>query len=203
MNLTPRTQRRVLIPAFVTAATLAIGGAAWADLHDDLRGAERGRVAEAAVRAAGGGTAVDVEHSDEGHGGYEVEVRKPDSSETEVLLDRNLKVLHREDHDSDGDAGDDADDVDDAGTVPDDNDDDPESRRSNRTDEDDRVLTEPERTAISAAATKAVGPGTVTDLEASDDPGSAFEAEVRDRQGTEWDVKLDAEYRVVHKAKDS
>ena len=42
----------------------------------------------------------------------------------------------------------------------------------------------------------------MTDAEASDDLGTAFEAEVRDRNGVEWDVELDANYDVVTKTKD-
>jgi uncharacterized membrane protein YkoI len=39
--------------------------------------------------------------------------------------------------------------------------------------------------------------GTVTDVEASDDPGEAYEVEVVDADGVEWTVELDADYVVL------
>lgn len=68
---------------------------------------------------------------------------------------------------------------------------------------DDRPLTDRERALITTAAGKAVGSGTVTDMEASDDLNSAYEAEVHDRRGAEWDVELDATFAVVSKSRDS
>lgn len=48
-----------------------------------------------------------------------------------------------------------------------------------------------------------MGSGTVTDVEASDDFGTAYEAEVYDRAGTEWDIELDAKFVIVSKSRDS
>lgn len=87
--------------------------------------------------------------------------------------------------------------------TPPDNDDNPQVGRSGGWDADDRPLTGSERTRIAAAAVKAVGSGTVTDMEASDDLGTAYEAEVYDRTGAEWDVELDATFSVVTKSRDS
>ena len=42
-------------------------------------------------------------------------------------------------------------------------------------------------------------PGTVTDLGASDDPGVAYEVDVRKADGTDWDVDLDSTLAVVGK----
>ncbi len=59
-----------------------------------------------------------------------------------------------------------------------------------------------ERERIGSAATQAVG-GTVLDGEESDDRGEAYEVEVRKADGTEVDVSLDNDLRVVaHSADD-
>ena len=84
-----------------------------------------------------------------------------------------------------------------------DNDDNPRVSQSCHVEADDRLLTSNERARIEAAATRAVGSGTVTDMEASDDLGTAYEAEVYDSAGAEWDVELDATFAVVSKSRDS
>lgn len=43
----------------------------------------------------------------------------------------------------------------------------------------------------------------MSDVEASDSPGVAYEAEVRDADGVEWDVRLDADYKVLSKNADN
>jgi uncharacterized membrane protein YkoI len=50
---------------------------------------------------------------------------------------------------------------------------------------------------VETAALEAVGSGTVTDAEAGDDRGKAYEAEVRKADGTKWTVELDASFRVL------
>ena len=70
-------------------------------------------------------------------------------------------------------------------------------------DADDRALSAAERTSAEQAALDAVGGGTVTDLDASDDRGEAYEVEVRKANGTEWDVTLDAAFKVLHKGVDN
>ena len=84
-----------------------------------------------------------------------------------------------------------------------DNDDNPRVSRSDGLDADDRPLTTTEQAKVTAAAAQAVGSGTVTEMEASDDFGTAYEAEVYDRAGTEWDIELDAKFAVVSKSRDS
>jgi uncharacterized membrane protein YkoI len=71
-----------------------------------------------------------------------------------------------------------------------------------RPDPDDRVLSAEERTSAENAARTAVTGATVLDVEASDDKGVAYEAEVRDASGQEWDVDLDASFQVVTKTAD-
>jgi uncharacterized membrane protein YkoI len=90
-----------------------------------------------------------------------------------------------------------------AEAAPLDNDDNPRVNRFDGADADDRPLTASERAKVTAAASQAVGSGTVTDMEASDDFGTAYEAEVYDHGGAEWDVELDARFAVVSKSRDS
>lgn len=69
-------------------------------------------------------------------------------------------------------------------------------------DADDRVLGAEERASVEKAVLDAVGGGTVLEVGASDDPGVAYEADVRDGNGVEWDVDLDAAFAVVEKTED-
>ncbi|NHC23105.1 hypothetical protein G6553_07970 [Nocardioides sp. IC4_145] len=182
MNTSKLRTKRVIVPAIATVAVLGIGGTVWATTaaaDGTVDGTERDRVAAAAVEAVGSGEAVDVETSDDPGEAYEVEVRLPDGAEVDVALDGDLAVVSQ---DRDDDTDDDADDRDD--------------------DADDRALSADERTAAGEAALAAVGGGTVVDVEASDDRGEAYEVEVRDADGTEWDVELDADLEVLDKRAD-
>jgi uncharacterized membrane protein YkoI len=186
MNTSKLRTKRVLVPAVATVAVLGIGGTVWAttaSADDAVDGSERDRVAAAAVEAVGSGEAVDVETSDDPGETYEVEVRLPEGGEVDVALDGDLGVVSEDrDDDSDDDRFDD--DADD------------------RADRDDRALTAEERSAAGEAAVTAVGGGTVVDVDASDDRGEAYEVEVRDADGTEWDVELDADLKVLDKRAD-
>jgi uncharacterized membrane protein YkoI len=177
MNSEHFRRKRVLIPTIGAAAALAIGGTAWSAAANNVTGTERDRIAAAAVERVGGGVAEDVEHGDDAGEAYDVEVRRADGSEVEISLDRNLKEVRR-DIDDDSDDSDD----DDAG--------------------DDRALAKNEQTSAEKAALKAIGGGTVTDVEASDDPGTAYEVEIRTKQGVEWDIDLDRNFAVVSKTQD-
>jgi uncharacterized membrane protein YkoI len=183
MNTEILRRKRVLVPAIGTVAALAIGTTAWSASANNVTGSERDRVAEAAIKIVGGGTAEDVEHGDDASEAYEVEVRRANGTEVEVSLDKNLKEVRTEvDNDDDGD---------DDGRDNDDGDD----------DTDDRALSAKEKSSATKAALKAVS-GTVTDVEASDDPGTSYEVEVRTAQGVEWDIDLDRNFAVVSKTKD-
>ncbi|MCR6031554.1 hypothetical protein GGQ22_08845 [Nocardioides sp. zg-579] len=179
--------KRVILPAVAAIAVLGIGGTVWAttaSADGTVEGGERDRVAAAAVQAVGSGEAVDVETSDDPGEAYEVEVRLPDGGEVDVALDQDLALVGQ-----DTDDRDDTDDTDDTDDI-----DGPGDR-----DADDRVLDPAERKAAEKAALDAVGGGTVTDVEASDDPGEAYDVEVRATDGTEWDVELDADLQVLRK----
>ncbi|MEU4626475.1 hypothetical protein AB0G04_41660 [Actinoplanes sp. NPDC023801] len=69
--------------------------------------------------------------------------------------------------------------------------------------DDDRVLSAQERSSAESAALAAVAGGTILDVEASDDKGVAYEAEVRDPAGQEWDIDLDSTFKVLTKSADT
>lgn len=185
-------RKRVVLPALATVGVLAVGGTVWVASADDVTGDERDRVAAAATEAAGGGEAVEVEKADDAGEAYEVEVRLADGSDVDVTLDGDLGVVALDRDDAGG--ADDADEADDADDARDD--------AGEQPDADDRALTAAERTSAGKAALAAVGSGTVVDVDPSDDPGVAYEAEVRDARGVEWDVDLAADFTVVAKQAD-
>ncbi len=179
MNTAKLRTKRFILPTIAAVAALGIGGVVWASTANaNLEGSERDRVSTAATEAVGGGQVVDAESSDDPGEAYEVEVRKDDGTEVDVTLDKDLDVLRQ-----------DADDRDDA------NDDTPDA--------DDRALTATERTSAEKAALDAVGGGTIVDLDASDDRGEAYEVEVRTADNTEWNVDLDADFKVLSKTVDN
>jgi len=67
-------------------------------------------------------------------------------------------------------------------------------------DADDRVLTATERASAEKAAQDAVGGGTILDVEAGDN--GSYEVEIRKTDNTEWDVELDAAFKVLTKTAD-
>ncbi|MFW6869071.1 PepSY domain-containing protein [Nocardioides sp. CPCC 206347] len=195
MNTNKLRSKRILLPAIAAVAVLAVGGTVWtASADNDVKGDERDRVASAATGAVGGGEAVDVETSDDQGEAYEVEVRRTDGSEIDVTLDKDLKVIGKDADDAD-DADDAADDDRDGDTDTDD--------RNEAPDADDRVLSATERASAEKAALAAVGGGTVREVEASDDRGAAYDVEVLDRNNVEWDVDLDASFKVLNKIADN
>lgn len=172
MNTAKLRSKRVIVTTAAVAA-LAVGGGVWAtaaNADPDVQGAHRDRVGNAAIQAVGGGTVLDVEGSDDAGEAYEVEVRKQDGAEVDVVLDKDLKVLAQQE-------------------------DTPET--------DDRVLTDAERASAEKAALEAVAGGTVLDVEASDDQGAGYDVEVRAADNTEWDVELDAAFKVLTKNADN
>ena len=193
MSLSALRRKSILIPSALVALVLVIGGVFWASSASaDLSGSERDRVVAAARDAAGEGEVISAESSDRDPDdadaedrlkAYEVEIRKADGSEVEVALDEDLEVVgqQRDGVDDDTVGG---------------------GREADARDADDRVLSATERTRAEKAATDAVGGGTATDADAGDDPGVAYEVDVRGSDGTEWNVDLDASYDVVSKRVD-
>ena len=102
MNTAKLRSKRVLIPTLAAVVALGAGGVVWASTANaDLNGSERDRVSSAAVDAVGGGTVIDAETSDDRGEAYEVEVRKADGTEVDVILDQDLKVLRQDTDDRD------------------------------------------------------------------------------------------------------
>jgi len=187
MNIAKLRRKRVILPTIAAVAVIGVGGTVWtAAASDEVQGTDRDRVGAAAVEAAGGGTAVDVETSDDQGEAYEVEVRMDDGTEVDITLDQDLNVISKDADDREDDG--DHDDSDDSGDRP---------------DADDRALSAAEQKSAEQAALDAVGGGTVDQVEASDDPGEAYEVEVRDGDNVEWDVELDADFQVLHKTADN
>jgi len=184
MNPAKLRSKRVILPTIAVLAVLGSAATVWtATASDDLQGSERDRVASAAGQAAGG-TAVEVEASDDLGAAYEVEVRKDDGTEVDVTLDKDLNVVSQEaDDHGDGSEADD-------------------SEADGDSDADDRALGAAERASAEKAALDSVGGGTVVEVEASDDNGGGYEVEVRDAKNTEWEVDLDAGFTVLHKSVD-
>lgn len=180
MKTSKLRRKRIIIPAIATVSLLAVGATVWSATADDVRGDERDRVAAAAVDAAGGGRAVDVETSDDRGEAYEVEVRLEDGTEVDVALDDDLGVVRKD--------ADDSDEYDDDSS--------PEG-------DDDVLLSDAERAAVEKAALAAVGGTSVNSAEASDDAGEAYEVEVLDADNNEWDVVLDEDLKVISKSIDN
>ena len=63
-------------------------------------------------------------------------------------------------------------------------------------DSDDRPLSPSQETRASAAALRVTSGGEVAELDRSDDPGESYEVEVI-KDGREYDVALDADFRLV------
>lgn len=162
----------------LVVAAVGLGGAALAGAFDDDGGpprsaADAGRAGSAAVRAAGGGEIVSVGLSDDGGATWDVDVVR-DGQEVEVLLDEGLKTVRTERDPDDG-----------AGTL----------------DNDDRPLTAEQVQRAGEAAVSAVGGGGIESVSSSDDPGAAYEIEVR-RGDRDYDVALDERFEVVSKVAD-
>jgi uncharacterized membrane protein YkoI len=190
MNTAKLRSKRVILPTIAAVAALGIGGVVWASTANaDPQGNERDRVSTAATEAVGGGKVIDAESSVDPGEAFEVEVRKADGTEVDVTLDKDLNVLRQEADDRDDrDDANDTEDADDANEAP---------------DADDRALSAAERKSAEKAALDAVGGGTITDLDASDDRGEAYEVDVRKANGTDWDVTLDSDFNVLRKSIDN
>ena len=175
MNTQKLRDKRVVIPALAAVAVVGTGGFVWSGAaSDELAGEERDRAGSAALEVVGEGKVTGTEADDE-EGAYEIEVTKPDGSQVDVHLDENYELLSQDADDEDGGDGRDDDGDRDAG---------------------DRALSAEERAAAETAALAEVD-GTVSEVEASDDRGEAYEVEVVAADGLEWTVELDADFGVL------
>ena len=175
-----------MISAAAAAAVVLVGGgAALAGSDDDateqpIEGAALERAEAAALQETGGGrvTATEVEDEDSQ---YEVEVTLDDGSQVDVQLDQNFRVVS-----SDGDHEDDTSDD--------------EATETDESTEDDDATERPiEGSALKqaeAAALQETGGGEVTGTEVGDED-SYYEVEVTLDDGSQVDVQLDRDFRVV------
>ena len=111
------TRSRKLLIAGAAILVLAVGGvgiaqAVGGDTDERVKGPEADRAAKAAVDAIGGGRAVGIERDDDHGEAWEVEVVRPDGSEVEVLLTRDLQEVGTETEDDQGESGRETDDDD-------------------------------------------------------------------------------------------
>jgi hypothetical protein len=103
---------RPIVAVVAVVAVLAAGGAGIAyavgsDSEEQVQGPSADRAGAAALRAAGGGTVLEVERQDgDDSGVYEVEVRRADGSEVEVHLDASFKPVGTAADDDAGEAED-------------------------------------------------------------------------------------------------
>ncbi|PPH37558.1 hypothetical protein C5C53_07205 [Rathayibacter sp. AY1E3] len=184
-------QKKTKIIAGIAGAVVLIGagtGIAYAatdgfEGSDSLTGSDLDRASEAALAEIGGGTVTSAERDDDGATGYELDLTDRAGLEYEVRLDDSFAVLSVDPDDRALQAGSDDDGVP-AG--------DPTAAA---VDPDD--LTGDDLARASEAALGAVGSGTVTEAERSDDADHAFEVEVTREDGTDVDVELDAAFAVI------
>lgn len=181
--------KKVLIAAGAVVVIAGVGGIAYAvtDDRDELSGTTLDQASAAALKYVGEGKVTDSERGDkDDHEAYEIEVTRPDGTQVDVRLDDRFAII----------------------SVDDDR---PAAVTTTVTTgptapgDDDRVPSaDQQRRATEAALAKV--PGTVVDVDVSDDRindrPAAYEVEVRAADGTEWNVWLDSEFAVLTSARD-
>ena len=174
------------------AAIVVLGGAGIAVAatdpfdqdNDALTGSSLERASDAALAVVGEGTVTEAERSDDLDHAYTVEVRREDGSDVDVELDEDYEVVRVDGASTGGGA---------TGTNSETPSDDPTDAATG----DDAAISADDRSSAEKAALDAAGPGTVTDLDRSDDTDHAWEVEVTGADGRDVDVELDAQFAVV------
>jgi hypothetical protein len=95
-GLTMRRKYLIGLIVAVIALGATAGGftvAAVTSDEENVTGPEADAAGQAALAITGGGTVLEVEHGDDEGAVWEVEVRKPDGQEVEVLLDGGLQSV--------------------------------------------------------------------------------------------------------------
>ena len=106
-----KLDRRMLVIAGAAVA-LAAGGVGIAqavdgDSEEQITGPAAEKAGDAALKAVGGGTVLEVEREDgDGAGFFEVEVRRSDGSQVEVHLDERYQPVGSTPDDDTGEPGD-------------------------------------------------------------------------------------------------
>jgi hypothetical protein len=94
----------------VAAGGVGVAQAVGGDGDENVTGPDADRAKAAAVKAVGGGRAVEVERADDGASGWEVEVDRGNGSVVEVHLDDNFRKTGSEADDDGSERGEDDDD---------------------------------------------------------------------------------------------
>jgi len=153
------------------------GAIAIADKERRVSVSDVERASRAAVAAVGSGTATSVDRDREGGSTWEVEVVKPDGSHVDVLLDGQFRVLNVG---AERDA-----------TEP------PKAQAPAGTHDAETPVPGADAERASAAALKAVGGGTVNDVDRDLEGGATWEVEITKPDGSQVDVLLDAQFQVL------
>ena len=132
------------------------------------------KASEAALTAAGGGTVIGADVSDDADHTYSVDVRREDGTEVDVDLDSAFAVVRIDEDTNDSSTG---------ATEP--------------IDAEDAPISAADRASAEKAALAATSKGTVTDVERSDDRDHAWEVEVTFANGTDVDVELTEGFKLV------
>ena len=151
-------------------AALALGGAALAGAssgNDNLSGSTYTRAEKAALAETGGGKVTDSERDNENGATYEVEVTKAGGDQVDVRLDDQFKVVAAEPDHEDAD------------------------------DAADEHLSGATLDSASKAALAKTGGGKVTGSERDTEHGATYEIEVTKADGSQVDVRLDDQFKVV------
>lgn len=180
-------KKKTVLIGSALAAVLVLGGTGVAvavtepsENDGQLTGTTLEKASNAALKEVGEGKVTDSEADD---GGYEIEVTLDDGSDVDVALSESFAII-RVDRDND-----DSDDGTNGGSGTD-------------TDGTGTPLTDEERSSAEAAALAEV-PGTITDVDRSDDADHAFEVDVTRADGTQADVELDEAFAVVRVVEDA
>jgi hypothetical protein len=140
-----------------------------------ITGAAADQAKAAAVKAVGGGQATKVRAENEGSAIYEVEVDNAGKT-TEVTLGKTFNVIDQKADDQEGPDG--------------------EGDHADGAEGADPTITGAKADQAKAAAVKAVGGGSATSVEASDETGGGYEVKV-DKAGGIHEVTLDKAFNVT------
>ncbi|MBB5639838.1 PepSY domain-containing protein [Cryobacterium roopkundense] len=162
----------------LAGAGIALGVANIADDSDTLTGDTLERASNAALAEVGPGTVTSAEHTDDGGPEYNLEVRLENGDEVDVELDGSFTVVYVGDLDQNNLGATSA----------------PVATASAQPTADQDAAN---RASAEAAALAAVGSGSVTEFDRSDDADHLYEVEVTLPDGRDVDVELDATFRVT------
>jgi len=133
------------------------------------------KASEAAITAAGGGTVIGADVSDDADHTYSVDVRREDGTEVDVDLDSSFAVVRIDEDNNDSSTG----------------------ATTEALDAEDAPISAADRASAEKAALAATTKGSVTDVERSDDRDHAWEVEVTFANGTDVDVDLTESFTLV------